>query len=53
MPSGAGVLTADQHRVYLEGHDFGRIHLRDFLSGLANEVQKRPSTMVEYQRICS
>ena len=51
MPSGADVLTADQHRVYLEGHDFGRIHLRDFLSGLAGEVQKRPATMVEYQRI--
>jgi pyruvate decarboxylase len=51
MPSGAGVLTADQHRVYLEGHDFGRIHLRDFLSGLASKVQKRPATMVEYQRI--
>jgi pyruvate decarboxylase len=51
MPSGAGVLTADQHRVYLDGHDFGRIQLRDFLSGLAREVQKRPATMVEYQRI--
>jgi pyruvate decarboxylase len=53
MPGGAGVLTADQHRVSLEGHDFGRIHLRDFLSGLAREVQKRPATMVEYQRIRS
>jgi indolepyruvate decarboxylase len=51
MPSGAGVLTADQHRVCLEGHDFGRVHLRDFLSGLACKVQKRPATMVEYQRI--
>ena len=45
MPSGASVLTADQHRVYLEGHDFGRVHLRDFLSGLASKVQKRPATM--------
>ena len=53
MPSGAGVLTADQHRVYLDGHDFGRVHLRDFLSGLASKVQKRPATMVEYQRIRS
>jgi pyruvate decarboxylase len=51
MPRGAGVLTADRQRVYLEGHDFGRIHLRDFLSGLASKVQKRPATMVEYQRI--
>ena len=53
MPSGANVLKADQHRVFLEGHDFGRIRSRDFLSGLASEVQKRPATMVEYQRICS
>jgi pyruvate decarboxylase len=51
MPSGAGVLTADQHRVYMEGHDFGRIHLRDFLSGLTGKVQKRPATMIEYRRI--
>jgi pyruvate decarboxylase len=53
MPSGAGVLTADQHRVHLEGYDFGRVHLRDFLSGLARKVQKQPATMVEYQRIRS
>jgi len=53
MPSGAGVLTTDPHRVYLEGHDFGRIHLRDFLAGLASKVQKRPATLVEYQRIRS
>ena len=53
MPSGAGVLTADPHRIYLEGHDFGRIHLRDFLAGLASKVQKRPATLVEYQRIRS
>ena len=53
MPSGAGALTADQHRVYLEGHDFGRIHLRDFLAGLARKVPKRPATLVEYQRIRS
>src|SRR5271163_4695882 len=51
MPSGPGVLTADQNRVYLEGHDFGRIHLRDFLSGLARKVQKRDATMVKYRRI--
>jgi pyruvate decarboxylase len=51
MPSGPSVLTADQHRVYFDRHDFGRIHLRDFLSGLAREVQKRPATLAEYQRI--
>jgi pyruvate decarboxylase len=51
MPSGAGVLTADPQRVYLDGQDFGSIHLRDFLAGLASKVQKRPATLVEYQRI--
>ena len=51
MPSGPSVLIADQHRVYFDRHDFGRIHLRDFLSGLARKVQKRPATLVEYQRI--
>jgi pyruvate decarboxylase len=51
MPSGPKVLTADKHRVYFEGHDFGRIHLSDFLSGLAKKAPKRPATLVEYQRI--
>jgi pyruvate decarboxylase len=51
MPSGPGVLTADTNRVYLDGHDFSRICLRDFLSGLAGKVQKRDATMVEYKRI--
>jgi pyruvate decarboxylase len=51
MPKGAGVLTADPDRVRLDGHDFGRIHLRDFLSALARKVEKRDATMVEYRRI--
>ena len=51
MPGGSSVLTADQNRVYLDGYDFDRIHLRDFLSGLASRVQKRDATMVEYRRI--
>jgi pyruvate decarboxylase len=51
MPSGGGVLTADQNRVYLDGYDFGGIHLRDFLSGLARKVQRRDATLVEYKRI--
>jgi pyruvate decarboxylase len=51
MPSGPGVLTADENHVYLEGNDFGHIHLRDLLSGLARKVQKRDATMVEYQRL--
>jgi pyruvate decarboxylase len=53
LPSGPGVLTADQNRVYFDGHDFGRIHLRDFLSGLARRVQKRPATMTEFNRLCA
>lgn len=52
-PKGAGVLTADKNRVHFEGHDFGRIHLRDFLSALAAKVEKRDATMVEYSRIRS
>jgi pyruvate decarboxylase len=51
MPSGGSVLTADQNRVYLDGYDFGRIHLRDFLAGLARKVQKREATAVEFKRI--
>jgi indolepyruvate decarboxylase len=51
IPSGAGVLTADQNRVRMEGYDFGHIHLRDFLSALALKVTKRDATMIEYARI--
>ena len=51
MPSGGHVLTADQSRVYLDGYDFSRVHLRDFLSGLARKVQKRDATAVQYKRI--
>jgi pyruvate decarboxylase len=53
MPNGPGVLTADQRRVHFDGHDFGRIHLRDFLSGLTRKVEKRDATMTEYKRIRS
>jgi pyruvate decarboxylase len=53
MPSGVGVMNADSNRVYFDGHDFGRIHLRDFLSTLAGVVEKRDATMVEYRRIRS
>jgi len=51
MPNGGDVLTADQNRVYLDGYDFGRIHLRDFLAGLARKVEKREATAVEFRRI--
>jgi indolepyruvate decarboxylase len=51
VPSGAGVLTADQNRVHMDGYDFGRIHLRDFLAALALKVLKQDATMIEYARI--
>ncbi len=53
MPSGPNVLNADFDRVYFEGHDFGRIRLREFLVALAGAVEKRDATMVEYRRIQS
>jgi TPP-dependent 2-oxoacid decarboxylase len=42
---------SDNERVYLDGHDFARAHLRDFLSGLARRAEKREATMVEYNDI--
>jgi pyruvate decarboxylase len=53
MPSGPGVLTADQTRVRLDGHDFSGIHLRDFLSALTRSIEKRDATMIEFARIRS
>lgn len=53
MPSGPNLLTADPERVHLAGHDFGCIHLRDFLAALSRKVEKRDATMVEYARIRS
>jgi indolepyruvate decarboxylase len=52
MPTG-DILTADNDRVYLDGHDFAGVRLRDFLSDLARNVEKRDATMLEYQRILS
>jgi indolepyruvate decarboxylase len=51
MPQGAGVMLADQNHIRFEGHDFSRIHLRDFLSALAKKVGRRDATMIEYARI--
>ena len=53
QPSGPGLLTADPHRVHVGGQEFGRIHLRDFLSALAGKVGKRGETMIEHSRIRS
>ena len=52
MPTGS-ILTADNERVYLDGHDFARVRLRDFLSRLARKAERRDATMVEYKRIHS
>ena len=53
MPHGPGVMLADPSHICFEGHDFSRIHLRDFLSALAKKVGKRDATMIEYARIRS
>jgi pyruvate decarboxylase len=51
QPTGPGVLTADQNHVHMEGHEFSRIHLRDFLSALACKVEKRDASMIEHARL--
>jgi TPP-dependent 2-oxoacid decarboxylase len=49
MPSGPKVLTADKHRVYFEGHDFGHIHLSDFLETFA---RRRGEAAVQARSYC-
>ncbi|WP_454859322.1 alpha-keto acid decarboxylase family protein [Rhizobium binxianense] len=51
MPNGPGVLTADQDRVHMDGHEFSRVRLREFLSALARKVGKNRATLVEYERV--
>ena len=51
MPEGPNVMIADQKNVRMLGHDFSDLHLRDFLSALARKVEKKPATMVEFERI--
>ena len=51
MPSGTGVLTAQESHVRFEAHDFGGIHLRDFLAGLARVAPRRDATMAQFKRI--
>jgi indolepyruvate decarboxylase len=53
MPSGPAVVNADKDRVWLDGHDFTGIRLRDFLAALARKVEKRDATMIEFGRIRS
>src|SRR6516164_2229075 len=51
MPSGPNLLLADKDSVRLSESHFNRIHLRDFLVGLAAKVAKRDATTVEFPRI--
>ncbi|NEU14692.1 alpha-keto acid decarboxylase family protein [Methylobacterium sp. BTF04] len=51
MPSGPSVLTADPNRVHMDGREFGRVRLRDFLATLAGKVERRDATMIQYARL--
>jgi len=53
MPSGPHVLTAEEGRIHFGGHDFGGVHLREFLSQLAREAPKKDATMVQFPRLRS
>ena len=53
MPSGPTVLNANKDTVKFDGYHFGGIHLRDFLSCLAQKVEKRDATMAEFARFRS
>jgi pyruvate decarboxylase len=50
-PSGKGVLTAQEGSVRFAGHDFGALHLRDFLSALARSAPKKDATMLQFPRL--
>ena len=51
LPDTDSALMADEGSIRLPGHDFGSIHLRDFLTALAEKVETRDATMVEFARI--
>lgn len=51
LPDTDSALMADEGSIRLPGHDFGSIHLRDFLAALAEKVKPRDATMVEFARI--
>ncbi|MBC1196237.1 alpha-keto acid decarboxylase family protein [Microcystis aeruginosa BLCCF158] len=53
MPSGPTVLNANKDSVKFDGYHFSGIHLRDFLSCLAQKVEKRDATMAEFARFRS
>lgn len=45
------VMIAEMDHVTFPGATFGRVHLSDFLSGLAKTVERNESTIIEYNRI--
>ncbi|KAK4549600.1 hypothetical protein LTR36_004901 [Oleoguttula mirabilis] len=49
-PKGARIFTADMDHISVTGHDFSRVLLADFLSGLAQKIKYNDATMVEYSR---
>jgi pyruvate decarboxylase len=50
MPS-VPLMVAEMDHVTFPGSTFGRVRLCDFLGGLANQVDRNPTTMVEYHRL--
>ncbi|MCJ1390032.1 hypothetical protein MMC18_002890 [Xylographa bjoerkii] len=51
LPEGERVLTADIDHIRGLGAGFGRVHLADFLSGLAKEIKHNDTTMIEHGRL--
>ncbi len=51
IPIANKIIDADFDRIIVPGQDFSNLRLADFLSALAEKVQKNPATMVEYGRI--
>jgi indolepyruvate decarboxylase len=50
LPAAKDMIEARIDRIILPGHDFSNIRMADFLSALADKVQKNPATMVQYAR---
>ncbi|KAF4268510.1 hypothetical protein KXV89_007539 [Aspergillus fumigatus] len=45
------LMIAGLDHIFFPGAMFGRVHLRDFLSGLERTVQRNETTLTEYNRI--
>ncbi|GIJ98879.1 pyruvate decarboxylase 3 [Aspergillus viridinutans] len=46
------LMIAGLDHIFFPGAMFGRVHLRDFLSGLEKMVHRNETTLTEYNRIC-